>query len=321
VSFGQAKSLSMQHHYSVLSNSQLNSGTLSHAISMFHQRFFRLATIISGAVLLQACTTSSGQRAGTDPNSVIAIQSQRSDSAMSIAFPNVFRTGTLTYDFTSSSIVQSTSGDSIPQADTSDAAAVLTVSFSGTSGTQLAQIMVQVDSARVVGQNFIHRDTLGPYIVTVIPRRAIQISRPATQACNLENSQLLAGDEILPALPIGNELPTQWTDTTRYELCRGGIPLRVTRVAQYRPHSILLEHQDDSITIIRSTVISLEGRGVQWQQPVNVIGRGASTDTLTIVQQRLRKISGTTNVELTFRSAFRTQSFRQSSNTDLSARP
>jgi hypothetical protein len=287
---------------------------------MLGQRSSRLVAIITSTVLQQACATSSGQRTGTDPSSVVAIQSQRPDSATNAVFPNVFRPGTLTYDFTSSSIVQSTSGDSIPQADTSDVAAVLSVSFSGSSSTQLARVMVQVDSARVVGQDLIHRDTLGPYILTVIPRRVTQISRPATQACNLENSQLLAGDEILPALPIGNTLPTQWTDTTRYELCRGGIPLQVIRVAQYRPHTTLLEHQDDSITIIRSTEISLEGRGVQWQQPVDAIGRGASTDTLTIVHQRVMEITGTTNVDLTFRSAFRTQTFRQSSNTRLRTR-
>lgn len=290
------------------------------AISMLRQRSCRLVAIITGTVLQQACITSSGQRTGTDPNSVVAIQSQRPDSATNAVFPNVFRTGTVTYDFTSSSIVQSTSGDSMPQADTSDVAAVLTVSFSGSSNTQLAQVMVRVDSARVVGRNPIHRDTLGPYILTFIPRRVTQISRPVPQACSLENSQLLTGDEILPALPIGNELPTQWTDTTRYELCRGGIPLRVIRVAQYRPHTTILEHQDDSITIIRSTEISLEGRGVQWQQPVNAIGRGASTDTLTIVHQRVMEITGTTNVDLSFRSVFRTQTFRQTSNTQLKAR-
>ena len=277
-------------------------------------------TVIIAGVLLQACTASPSQRTGTDPSPVIATPSSRPDSSTHTAFPNVFRAGTLTYDFTTSAIVQSTTGDSIPRTDTSNAAAVITVVFTTGIDAQTIRAAIGVDSARVVGQSVKHQDTPSTYVITALPQRATRISRSAAGSCTLEQSQLLTGDEILPALPIGGELQPQWTDTTRYELCRGGIPLRVTRVAHYQPYSTVLKQQDDSIVIIRSTQVALEGRGTQWQQSVDATGHGASTDTLTIVQQRLAKINGTTSVEITFRSQFRTQSFRQSSHTALRAR-
>ena len=282
-------------------------------------RFAALTAVIAGAVL-QACTTTPGQRPSPDPNPIIATPNPRPDSSADKTFPNVFQAGTLIYDFTTSSTVQSIAGDSVPRTDTTKATALISVTFTPGSDAQVVQALVLIDSGQVLRQRVLQQDTLGPYTITVVPRQAVRISRPAVQPCSLEQPQLLTGDEVLPALPVGSVLPPRWADTTQYDLCRGGISFRVTRVAEYQPQGALGALDDDSLVVIRSTQVSLEGRGVQWQQPVEATGRGVSTDTLTIARQRLVEIDGATNVEITFRSQFRTQTFRQNSQTTMRAR-
>lgn len=274
------------------------------------------------AVVLQACASNPSRPPSADPGPVTATPSPTPDSSSADnVLPNIFRAGRLTYDLTISSIVQSVAGDSVPRTDTTTAAAIVAVTLTAGSDVQTIQAVIRIDSAHVSGQSALQRDTLGPYAISISPQRAVRVSKPTTRLCSLEQPQLLSGDEVLPALPIGSALPVEWVDTTRYDLCRGGISFRVTRIAQYRARTAVSARQSDSVMIIRSTQVSLEGRGTQWQQPVEATGRGASTDTLTIAHQRLVGINGITSVEITFRSQFRTQTFTQRSHTLLRARP
>jgi hypothetical protein len=75
--------------------------------------------------------------------------------------------------------------------------------------------------------------------------------------------------------------------------------------------------------IVRTTEVLITGSGSQWQQPVEASGHGTAVDTLmiSISRSRLQSISGFTQLEMSFKSALRSQRFTQTTTTQIIARP
>jgi hypothetical protein len=251
----------------------------------------------------------------------------RPDSTLTLVLPNIFEPGQVAYDVSVTSVVESVTGDSLPRVDSARALAQLSIAFSKVPDGRI-RVDAQVDSIRIntippaarAGQ----AGVVSEFYVVLGPRSRVTRQQPTqSPTCTLEQATtFLTGEEVLPALPVLSPIPTVWTDTTRVELCRGGVPLRITRIAQYRPDQseFPAQTQAPSFRFIRSTRVTVQGQGIQWQQPVEVTGHGTSTDTLMIVASRLSTISGQGSLELFFQSQFRSQQLRQTSHVQFQAR-
>jgi hypothetical protein len=150
------------------------------------------------------------------------------------------------------------------------------------------------------------------------------VVNPDFQLCHQESSnQLFRGDEVTPAIGSRTLQSQNWIDTSLFSGCRGGIPLRITRIAEYRATSPTAQNLDTgTIQIIRTSDVLITGSGSQWQQPVQVSGHGSSVDTLKLRQLPLRlfSITGNSHLEIDFRSLFRTQHFIQITASQFTSR-
>jgi hypothetical protein len=301
--------------------------------------FRRMArSTVTGAIrvatLCGASFGCAGQRATTvsaSPATPPASAPVDSSAALSGSALNAYRPGRVTYDLTLRSVVQVVAGDSVPRSDSAHATAVVTATFTTAPGatgssSSVARVDTRSDSVTLVVNGSsapqAQRSTESSYLLDIdlatgmVRRRQL----PGGTCVFGEPESILAGDEAVPNIPVG-PIPTRsWLDTTRYELCRGGIPLRVTRVARYRPEPVA--PGDSLLRIIRVSDATLEGQGSQWQQPVRAAGTGVSIDTIVVGTRtgRTHSIVANSRVEMDFTSTFRTQRFRQEASSRLQAR-
>jgi hypothetical protein len=286
---------------------------------------------VSRAVLLYLATsTTSGgcaTRTGSSPDTntqPAVVKPRPSAHSVESVMPAIFQHGTVTYDVTITSAVEATAGgDSLPRTDSSHVTAVLSAFFTPLTN-QVTRADVRIDSISVVVPGSATTQSPGvihTYQIGLGFDNRLLIQRPSVSTpCTLEQPTILTGEEILPVVPPMSAIPQSWSDTARLELCRGGIRLNVTRIAEYRRAPATSQQENLPIRIIRSTRTAFEGQGTQWQQAVEAIGKATTVDTLILSSSRLLSISGETHLELGFRSQFRAQEFRQVSYIELRLR-
>ena len=287
----------------------------------------RAITSWLAALSLAACTsrptpspipTSEGDR---PPVTAVDSTVHASNSAL-----DIYQAGSIRYDYRLTSTVQSTAGDSVPQTDSIRIAAVLTATFSGDPTQRVADATLKADSIIVSAQP--GSTTLPSLQTQFVPlrvdRSSGRITSPRTvlAECTQETQDVVFhGDEIVPAVLREGSAARSWADTSTSEVCRGGLRVQLERIARYRIDAPT-PAQAAQTTVIRVTNVKVTGKGVQWQQPVQVTGEGAAVDTLFVggVPPRLRQLSGQSQMELEFRSPMRTQRFLQRSATAIAAR-
>lgn len=242
--------------------------------------------------------------------------------SVDLAMPTIFQHGAAIYDLTVTSTIEATAGDSLPRIDSSFVTVTISAFFTPLTD-QTTRVDLRIDSISTVasGATTHSPGVIHTYQIRIGSDRRLSIQRPSVATpCTLERPTVLSGEEILPVVPPMRAIPQSWSDTARLELCRGGIHLNVARVSDYRRMPAMSSQDTMSVHIIRSTRTTFEGQGSQWQQPVEVTGKATTVDTLVLDSSRLLSTSGETYLDLTFRSQFRTQEFRQVSRSQLRLR-
>ena len=275
-------------------------------------------------LLLSACVqpqTRTGTPAASPPTRTPLSDSSERRSLQSTAFS----TGTISYLYENTAAIESTFGDSLPRFDSIQTTAVVTINFRQAVGETIAT--VTTDSTRAA---FTSSSAAGRSMETwpndtravVIDQTTGRTTMPTmTGTCTQESRELpLLGTETIPVLPATTPITTSWVDTLTRELCRGGVLLRFRHTLRYRLEPML--GSEFVYRVIRDTESEIMGNGRQWQQDVQATGRGAAADTFLIAKpsSRISHISGSSRLEISFRTALREQSFVQTTRTQVIAR-
>ena len=239
---------------------------------------------------------------------------------------DIYRAGSIRYDYRLTSTVQSIAGDSIPRTDSVRITAVLTATFNGDATQRVTDATLKADSIIIATQpgSTASSSLQTQFVPLRVDRSSGRITSPRAilAECTQETQDVVFhGDEIVPAVVREGSASRSWADTSTSEVCRGGLRLQLARIARYRVEAST-STQPAQTTVIRVTDVRVSGNGVQWQQPVQVSGEGSAVDTLSVggIPPRLRQLSGQSQMELEFRSPMRTQRFLQRSATAIAAR-
>lgn len=286
----------------------------------------QLSRVMLLCLATSAVSGGCAARAGLppDPNTrPAAVEPRPTAYSTDLAMPGIFQHGAVTYDLIVRSAVEAIAGgDSQLRTDSSQVSAVLSAFFTPLTD-QLTRADIRVDSISVVasGSTTQSPGVTHTYQVGIGLDGRLLIQRPrGSTSCTVEQPTTITGEEILPVVPPMSVIPESWSDTSRFELCRGGIRLNVTRIAEYRRIPIISPQENVSVHIIRSTRTAFEGQGTQWEQAVEATGKATTVDTLIFSSSRLLSTSGETHLDLRFRSQFRAQEFRQVSRMELRLR-
>lgn len=280
---------------------------------------------VLGLVLISSCVKQQTSRPipSTEPPSRIPTAPTDSNRVFSL-LAGVYASGLVQYNYSRISSIRSVFGDSLPRTDSTHTTAVLTAAYSPLLSGRGFRVVVQADSIATIPSTtsayFTQVDT-----VVVEERTGHSIISRSDSVCSQSASErLFHGDELAPAIPASASPARSWADSTTRNICRGGIQIAVRRTARYRfSTSTPTSNQNDSTQLIRITEMEMRGIGSQWQQQVEVRGRGTAIDTLTIAHSthRLVRVSGESRAELEFRSTLRIQRFEQTVRTTITTRP
>ena len=274
-------------------------------------------------IAIGACTSRAHPVTRGSATTPVMQPSIVADSSSDMRLTNSFHPGRVIYDLTVTSVIESLVGDSVPRVDSVRLSSVVSAEFTMSVREPQIDANTQADSTRLVLATN-QAIQLGTVRQKYTIDRSGRVHRiPSTpQACGMGADNPVTGEEILPRLPSVGALPQSWSDTTRYDLCRGGVLLHAIRVATY--HRFPLPDSSTSTSqFIRHSHLMLTGRGSQWDQPVEATGSGDSIDTLTVshTESRLTRIDGSARLEIQFLSRYRNQVLRQFSHFQLRLRP
>ena len=279
----------------------------------------RFPVLAAATITLVGCASSApaSPRKGTVTPAPEAVASDSAKPRFSPRF--IYQPGQLRYRLQISSVVQLTAGDSVQRTDSTRMTGNLSVVFSSVTGRDQIAAQVQPDSISLTAGSGTS--------VSIAPGTPItfQIDQPtgrvtvdkATQNSTCDQDAVqhspFSGSEVLPN--IQPQFAASWVDTSTTTTCRGGVLLTLIRVATYAP----LDTTDNTYRILRSTQLTVNGVGHQWNQQVNVRGQGAATDTLYLggSQLRLQQITGGSYLRLQFHAPLKTQDFSQNTTTHV----
>ena len=272
-----------------------------------------------------ACT-SQISRAGPESTN-LPVREVRSDSSTltTALHTSIYRQENQQFDVQVKSTVLSTTRDSIPHVDSSQLTAVISARYSLTSDRKFSiRANVEADSIRLVSTTVGISGKSLPrelFTVNVDTNTGRSTVIPSREECSSDSSNgLFHGDEVTPALGVQSFTLQRWTDSSSYNLCRGGILLHTIRISVYQQDSIDAQGSTNkSIQIIRTTEVRFAGSGSQFLQPVQATGYGRSVDTLVIQQLplRLSSISGIASLDVEFQSPLRHQRFTQKTSSQF----
>lgn len=231
---------------------------------------------------------------------------------------NLYAPGRVSYTYQSQSAIYSTQGDTFPQADSINVRAHLILNFSSLNPAT-TQVVMTAESLSVKRNLTASPSGYNP-LVTQVATRQIDLrsgnilQRSGTSdTCAVNTPLPFPSEDLLPAIGTATLPQRAWIDTTIYSMCRAGVRITVTRIAHYD----LLDQQprvnasDTLIRITRSAHLTLHGEGSQWEQPIELTGRGTAQDTITATATRLKSVSSHSTLELSFHSPARNQRFLQ----------
>jgi len=220
--------------------------------------------------------------------------------------------GRLQYMLERIGFVEADSGsDSIQHTDSTHTTASISVTLTPNANGILAEVQIDSGSLTSAGRTSV---PIAPTekLTFQIRKHTGQVLQTANSTqrkeCSTDSSELvISGIDILPVIPTAKV--DTWVDTLESRVCRGGIPLSITRIETYtRSVSEPLRQR-----VIRTAQVHITGTGLQWNQKVEITGTGTATDTLNFgtASSRLELLSGQSQLRLIFISPIRTQSFKQ----------
>jgi hypothetical protein len=240
-----------------------------------------------------------------------------------------FRDGSSRYELTQTSIMTVGSESRPTVEDTVFTRAILAMAVAG-AGVGTPLISVSIDSLSVRSArdtaSATGRQLAAPVVVTLPISFPVPISTDDTLAilssCDSMDSaaRLLAAD-LSPELPVPVGPGRQWTDTTTFVICRGGIPLTLTSISSFEAYPVRQAGYGLSLDLIRRTVLTLAGTGLQGGRPVTVTGQGTSETTFVydLGAGRLHESAGQSVLHLVFETLHQTEQVTQRSSSRLRA--
>jgi hypothetical protein len=142
-------------------------------------------------------------------------------------------------------------------------------------------------------------------------------------SCDSEKdvARRLAG-RILVRVPLGLNPGTTWQDTTHATTCRGGIPLSIRTVNNYRAYHPVDPSRSSLVHVDRTTEVMLSGSGFQGNHPVSVTGTGHGQGNLVFELARglFLQSDGQSSLTLVFDVSGQTQTIHQTSGTKVRLR-
>jgi hypothetical protein len=198
------------------------------------------------------------------------------------------------------------------------------------ANTAAPTISVTIDSLVITSV----RDTVGPTrrlaapVVMQLPFVSSSITTAVDSAMLLstcdsmeETARVLAGDlyiQILVPLREGQ----RWSDSTSLALCRGGIPLTVTKISHFQITEVR-ESRDALLgRILRQTTLSITGSGTQGARRITVRGQGTSESAFTydLRAGRFLESTGQSVLQLGFETVQQTEQVIQRSSSSVRLR-
>ena len=211
--------------------------------------------------------------------------------------------------------------------DTLRTTAGLTLSVS--AGTGAHEVTVTIDSMVISSV----RDTVtpvrqlpGPVVMHLPVIASMQESIDSVALlsnCDSmeEAARALAGDVHVP-IPVAVQQGRTWTDSSTVTLCRGGIPLSVTRVSRFEISDVRSSRDSTVVMVQRQTTLSLNGSGTQGARRITVRGDGTSQTVFTYDLRGGRFLGSTGQSELIlgFETIQQTEQVVQRSTTSIQLR-
>ena len=281
-----------------------------------------IRSAIAGFLLSAGCTTATPPPITQRPAPGIPKPAAVDSPTTVNVYASVYTPGRLQYDLQIFSIARVVTGDTAHRTDSTHVTAILTITLTAgpTRNTVIAR--VQPDSVSVTpGSGTSVPIPRGDPLIFTIETQTGQVtstSQEVARDCTKgdTDSSPIYGREVLPS--IHTPMVHPWTDTVHTTICRGGVSLAITRIASYTQ----LQSPDSTSQLARVTQFRIAGSGRQWDQQIEVLGEGTSTDTLRLSGSplRLREVTGSSQTKLSFRTQLRTQEFIQTSTTHLALR-
>ena len=243
--------------------------------------------------------------------------------------PSVFAysTGLSGYDLDQMTIVTVGAGTATALEDTLRTTASLSVSVVASGGIQLATVTIDSMSINSV------RDTMAPIrllagpvvmqLPVASPTPESMDSTAASSTCDSmeEAARVLAGDVHIP-IPVVVERGRIWSDSTVSTLCRGGVPLTVTRISRFQISDVRNSRDSTVVVVQRQTELSLAGSGMQGTRRITVQGAGTSQTVLTYDLRggHFLESNGQSELLLGFETIQQTEQIMQRSTTRIRRR-
>ena len=276
-----------------------------------HLTIIKILTFTGISTTVAFCTTPRSSTTPPIPQQPPTATSDPSGTSR-VSSQTVYSPGESQYTVEVLAVIRTVLPDTLRRIDSTRTTAVATLLFKSTMPNEI-EALVAFDSVRKVipgnvsqslpSQHF--RFTLNVTTGGV----AVSSNTGKTQVdCSVESFQSpFSGTEALPRIPAPL-VPTS-VDSSDFHSCRGGVALNFHRVST---HTLTVHDSGDQIT--RSTYVTVTGTGKQWDQPVDINGNGSATDTIWVTREpsrRVSRVTGTSRLDITFRSPLATQHFEQ----------
>ena len=215
-----------------------------------------------------------------------------------------------------------------PIEDTLQTIAGLTYLVSTNTG--VPTISVTIDSLAITSV----RDTLGPArrltapVVVQLPFIPSSITTAVDSAALLstcdsmeETARVLAGDLYIQ-IPVPLRQGERWSDSTSLALCRGGIPLTVTKTSRFQIAEVRESRDALLARILRQTTLTITGSGTQGARRITVRGQGTSESAFTydLRAGRFLESTGQSVLQLGFETIQQTEQVTQRSSSSVRLR-
>ena len=228
------------------------------------------------------------------------------------------------YDLDQVTTITVGAGGATAVEDTLRTTAGLTLSVTGGGVAQTVTVTVDSMVVRSVRDTAALPRQLAAPVVVLLPiispvqERIDSTALFSTCDSMEEAARVLAGDVHVP-IPVVIERGQAWSDSTVSTLCRGGIPLVVTRVSRFQIDDVRSSRDSTVVLVQRQTVLSVAGSGMQGSRRITVTGDGRSETVFTYDLRggRFLGSSGQSELLLGFETIQQTEQIVQRSTTRI----
>lgn len=151
----------------------------------------------------------------------------------------------------------------------------------------------------------------------------LQSAVPTDSACGTSLDPVIAMTrDLFVRLPNRLTSGMTWEDTTRSTSCRGRIPVTTTTISTYSVLGEQASEQQRLLAIGRTTLLHMEGSGLQFGRAATVSGSGSGNGTFLIDPENAELVEGRSEstVTVTFEAGMLRQTFTQQGTQEIRRR-